>query len=81
VFEIENRTMAEFSALFQLVPSSHLPFVTTGKRCKDAASEESFICLGYVKSNVTTIYKTAISLMPQPDSQIIGLLVNKDGTV
>jgi len=64
VFEIENMTMAEFSALFQLVPSSHLPFVTTGKRCKDSETEESFICLGYAKTNTTAFYKTAISLMP-----------------
>jgi hypothetical protein len=70
----------EFVSIFQIVPSSHLPLITAGKRCKDTETGESFICLGYAKNNFTTIYKTSLSLMQEPDSQIIGLLISNEST-
>ena len=41
----------EIGTLFSLVPESHPPLISAGKRCRDEESGEHFICLGFARTD------------------------------
>ena len=46
--KIDERKDYEIATLFSLVPESHTPIISTGKRCRDMESDDEFICLGFI---------------------------------
>jgi len=49
--EIDKRSDVEIATLFSLVPESHSPIISTGKRCKNVESGDEFICLGFTQAD------------------------------
>jgi len=66
----------EIAALFNLVPASQIPLITTGKRCQDAESGDQIICLGFAQTSGEHIYDSNLSMVPMPSNQVIGLVIN-----
>ena len=63
LIQIEHRTDIEISTLFSLVPESHTPLISTGKRCRDDESGDEFICLGFSNASSQHIYETRLSMV------------------
>ena len=61
--DIDRRTDTEIATLFSLVPESHSPVISTGKRCKDEESGDEFICLGFTQADKEHIYETRLSMV------------------
>lgn len=77
LIQIENRTDIEIATLFSLVPESHTPLISTGKRCRDDESGDEFICLGFSNASSQHIYETRLSMVAVRSTQVIGLVLNK----
>ena len=75
--DIERRTDIEIATLFSLVPESHTPLISTGKRCYDVESGDEFICLGFAQADKEHIYDTRLSMVQMRNAQVIGLIINK----
>ena len=75
--EIEKRSDVEIATLFSLVPESHTPLISTGKRCRDEESGENFICLGFGQMDKDHVYETKLSMVQCKNSQVVGLVINK----
>ena len=75
--DIESRTDIEIATLFSLVPESHSPIISTGKRCKDEESGDEFICLGFTQTNKEHLYETRLSMVPMRNANVVGLIITK----
>jgi len=75
--DIDRRSDIEISTLFSLVPESHTPLISTGKRCRDEESGEDFVCLGFAHTEKEHLYETKLSMVQTKNSHVIGLVINK----
>ena len=75
--DIERRTDVEIATLFSLVPESHTPLISTGKRCFDVESGDEFICLGFTQADKEHIYETRLSMVQMRNANVVGLMINK----
>lgn len=61
--KIDEQNDISIATLFSLVPESHSPVISTGKRCKDEESGDEFICLGFTQADKEHIYETRLSMV------------------
>jgi len=74
---IDKRSDYEIATLFSLVPESHTPLISTGKRCCDTISGEDFTCLGFAANDKTNVYEAKLSMVQSSKTQVVGLVINK----
>ena len=61
--QIDSLNDTEIGALFSLVPESHPPLISAGKRCRDEESGEHFICLGFARTDQEHAYERRLSMV------------------